>query len=116
VRHFQLVSDNDNILHGPRGWLAIDPKGPIGDPAYDVANMFQNPVDYEGRCDADRILRLAQTMAEAVGRNVETVLEYAFAYSGLSVAWWLEDGNEDAAASTLEIGRAIGDVLARVRS
>ena len=37
-------------------------------------------------------------------------------YSGLSVAWWLEDGNADAAASTLAIGRAIGGVLAQVRS
>lgn len=107
---------HDNILLGPRGWLAIDPKGLLGDPAYDVANLFQNPVGYEKRDDAGRIMRLAEAMAEAIGRNAGTVLEYAFAYSGLSVAWWLEDGNEDAAASTLAIGRAIGGALARVRS
>jgi streptomycin 6-kinase len=106
---------HDNILLGPRSWLAIDPKGLFGDPAYDVANMFQNPVGYAARNDAGRILRLAETMAAAIGRNVEAVLEYAFAYSGLSTAWWLEDGNEEAAASTLEIGRAIGRVMAQVR-
>lgn len=107
---------HDNMLCGARGWLAIDPKGLLGDPAYDVANMFQNPVDYGLRGDARRILRLAEAMAEAVEREVETVLEYALAYSGLSIAWWLEDGNEEAATSTLDIGSAIAEVLRQVRS
>jgi streptomycin 6-kinase len=107
---------HDNILFGSRGWLAIDPKGLIGDPAYDVANIFQNPVGYAKRSDPQRILLMAGTMAEAIDRDVETVLEYAFAYSGLSAAWFLEAGDRDAADSTLEIGRAIGSVLAQVRS
>ena len=36
---------HENIMHGPRGWLAIDPKGVLGDPGFDAANMFYNPLD-----------------------------------------------------------------------
>src|SRR5690606_4671155 len=35
---------HDNILSSARGWLVIDPKGVLGDPAYDLANVFINPV------------------------------------------------------------------------
>lgn len=31
---------HDNILLGARGWLAIDPKGLLGDPGFDAANLF----------------------------------------------------------------------------
>lgn len=35
---------HDNILLGERGWLAIDPKGLLGDPGFDAANLFYNPL------------------------------------------------------------------------
>ena len=34
---------HDNVLHGSRGWLAIDPKGLIGERTYEVANLLGNP-------------------------------------------------------------------------
>lgn len=107
---------HDNILLGARGWLAIDAKGLIGDPAYDAANLFQNPVGHACRQDPARIANLARAMATATGREIAAVLEYALAYSGLSIAWWLEDGNDEAAASTLGIGRAIAGVLGQIRT
>jgi streptomycin 6-kinase len=107
---------HENILLSPRGWLAIDPKGLIGDPAYDVANMFCNPPHAPERTDPARILGLAETLSDAVGRDVEVVLSYAWAYCGLSSAWWLEDANEEAARSGLEIGRAVKAVLDQVKS
>ena len=35
---------HENVHHSTRGWLAIDPKGLIGDAAYEVANVFYNPL------------------------------------------------------------------------
>jgi streptomycin 6-kinase len=107
---------HENILSSQRGWLAIDPKGLIGDPAYDVANMFHNPPHAPERTHPARILTLAETLSLAVGRDVEAVLAYAWAYSGLSAVWWLEIGDEQAARSTLEIGRAVKAALDQVRS
>ncbi|MEX0955733.1 MAG: aminoglycoside phosphotransferase family protein [Rhizobiaceae bacterium] len=107
---------HENILLSPRGWLAIDPKGLIGDPAYDAANMFHNPPHAPERTDPARILAMAETLSHAVERDVEALLSWAVAYSGLSAFWWLEMGNEQAALSTLEIGRAVNSALDQVRS
>jgi streptomycin 6-kinase len=104
---------HDNILSGPRGWLAIDPKGLFGDPAYDTANMFQNPVGSPLRAAPARIRALARTLAPAIQRDAQSVLDHALAYSGLSIAWWLEAADDEAALSTLEIGRAIAGVAGR---
>jgi streptomycin 6-kinase len=107
---------HDNILAAGRGWVAIDPKGLIGDAAYDAANMFQNPPHTVERTNHERILELTDIMAGATGRSPQAVLDYALAYSGLAACWWLEILHEQAAASTVEIGRAIGEVRRQVRS
>lgn len=52
---------HDNIMHGSRGSLAIDPKGVYGDPAFDAANVFYNPLDRDDLClDAARIAAIAE--------------------------------------------------------
>lgn len=35
---------HENILSSERGWLAIDPKGVLGDPAYEVCAFIKNPI------------------------------------------------------------------------
>ncbi len=34
---------HENILLGPHGWVVIDPKGLVGDPAYEPAAFLHNP-------------------------------------------------------------------------
>ncbi|MBX3575563.1 MAG: phosphotransferase [Rhizobiaceae bacterium] len=103
---------HENILLGKRGWLAIDPKGLIGDPAFDAANMFHNPVGFAGRFDADRIAMLAGVMSRALQRSPADILSWAIAYSGLSAAWWMEDGDDEAVRRTMAIGAQIRAVHA----
>jgi streptomycin 6-kinase len=85
---------HENILHGPRGWLAIDAKGVRGDPAYDTANWFYNPL---GRDDLilnpERIAFMAETFANALQQDVARILDYAIAYGCLSASWHAADGN-----------------------
>lgn len=53
---------HDNVLSSPRGWLAIDPKGVSGDPAYEPANAFRNPEGLGARLfEPARIRDLAAT-------------------------------------------------------
>lgn len=86
---------HENIVSGSeRGWLAIDPQGLLGDPAYDVANVFGNP---DGAL-ADiikppRIIRLLALFAPAIGCSREKILRYAIAHAGLSICWSLEGGD-----------------------
>ena len=103
---------HENLLRGPRGWLAIDPKSLLGDPGYDVANMFYNPVSRDDlRLDPGRIRAMATGLATAVDRDVPTLLRWAFAHACLSASWHLEDGSADKAARSLQVAAAVRSVL-----
>jgi streptomycin 6-kinase len=90
---------HDNIVTGgKRGWLAIDPQGLIGDPAYDVANVFGNPLGgAKDILDPRRIERLAAVFAKAIGCTEEKILRYTAAHAALSICWSRE-GEETAEA------------------
>src|SRR5690606_27850285 len=99
---------HDNILEGPRGWLAIDPKGVLGDPAFDAANLFFNPLDRADLCmNPERIASMADVFARRLRLNPRHVLDHAFAYGCLSSAWHAEDGNHVEEARELAIARAV---------
>ncbi len=103
---------HENIMFGPRGWLIIDPAGLIGDAALDVANMFSNPLDrFDLTRNEARIASMAGVFAETLGRDVRTILRYAFAYGCLSAAWHDEDGNAKDRDDELAVAAAVRDVL-----
>ncbi|MCI3131401.1 aminoglycoside phosphotransferase family protein [Phenylobacterium aquaticum] len=98
-----------NVLDfGPRGWLAIDPKGLLGDPGYDYANIFCNP-DIETALAPGALERRLACVAQASGLAPVRLLQWVVAYCGLSAAWTLSDGDDpwralaiaDAAAALL---------------
>ncbi|MGH6860947.1 MAG: aminoglycoside phosphotransferase family protein, partial [Phyllobacterium sp.] len=83
---------HENILHGKRGWLVIDPKGLIGDPMYDTANMFYNPLDRDDlRLSEQRIATMAQIFSSAFNRDIKTILGFAMTHACLSASWHDED-------------------------
>jgi len=99
---------HDNILHGPRGWLAIDPKGVLGDPGFDAANMFYNPLDRDDLClDPERISHMAEVFAETLGQTPPTILDHAIAYGCLSASWHHEDDNSVEESRELSVAEVI---------
>lgn len=93
---------HDNILMGPRGWAAIDAKGVMGDPAYEVANAFRNPVGCEQiAADPARIALLAQVFSARLGLPETRILDWAAAQVAISLAWSL--GHGDAPAEDLRL-------------
>ncbi|MER8913766.1 3'-kinase [Mesorhizobium sp. M0761] len=85
---------HDNILRGARGWLAIDPKGVLGDPGFDAANLFYNPLGRDDLClDPERIAHMAEIFARTLGQTPAAILDHAIAYGCLSAAWHHEDEN-----------------------
>lgn len=98
---------HENILQSnERGWLAIDPQCLVGEPAYDVANWFYNPLGWEiEAANPGRIEMCLSVFTSALGLERDRVLDYAFTYGCLSAAWRKEDGlPED---GRLAIARAI---------
>ena len=88
---------HDNILDfGLRGWLAIDPKALVGERTFDFANLFCNP---DARAaDGARFDRRAGIVCQAAGIDRTRLLKWVFAWSGLSAAFSIEDGEPHDAA------------------
>ncbi|WP_292639441.1 aminoglycoside phosphotransferase family protein [Mesorhizobium sp.] len=104
---------HENILHGPRGWLAIDPKGVLGDPGFDAANMFYNPLDRDELClDPERTAHMAEIFARTLGQTPPAILDHAIAYGCLSASWHHEDDNAVEENRELSIAEAIRAVRA----
>jgi streptomycin 6-kinase len=84
----------ENILVSDRaGHLLIDPKGFIGDPAFDIGYLVSRPMP-----SARDALPLAQAidrrlafLPDAVGLDAQRVASFAYVAAALSVAWARED-------------------------
>ncbi|MEO9337190.1 aminoglycoside phosphotransferase family protein [Mesorhizobium sp. SB112] len=102
---------HENIMLGARGWLAIDPKGVFGDPAFDAANMFYNPLERDDLClKPDRIAHMAEVFSKTLGQHPRRLLDFAIAYGCLSAAWHREDANGHDEGRELGIAAAIREL------
>ena len=83
-----------NILSARREpWLAIDPKGVVGEAAYDTAALLHNPVEALGVPDPKRLTeRRLDVLAGEPGLDRDRIRAWAFAQAVLAAYWALEDG------------------------
>lgn len=103
-----------NILRDARrGWVAIDPKGVIGEPEYEAGAALRNPW---GRPDifANRAVlqRRIAILVETLGFDEERLLAWAFAQAVLSAVWDVEDGiGVDPDRGCLALARTVRPML-----
>ncbi len=78
-----------------RGWLAIDPKGVVGEAAYEVGASLRNPIE-DARLFANSgiILRRVAIFAERLGFDRDRLIGWCFAQVVLATIWSLEDGTD----------------------
>ena len=76
-----------------RGWLAIDPKGLIGERGFDFANIFCNP-DWPIATASGRLARQVGIVAAAASLEPQRLLKWVLAFAGLSAAWTLGEGDQ----------------------
>jgi streptomycin 6-kinase len=101
---------HDNILFdAARGWLAVDPKGVVGETEYEIGAALRNPV---GRPDLftqpDTIRRRIERFAETLHLDARRILRWAFAQAVLSAIWTWEDGFDiDKMDPVLDLARVI---------
>jgi streptomycin 6-kinase len=89
---------HSNILDGGvRGWLAVDPKGLIGERTYDVANLLGNPWPHsEIVHSTERMQRMAELYAKRLDIDAQRVLGFALAHAGLAASWNIDEGTDPA--------------------
>lgn len=104
---------HDNILSAERRpWLAIDPKGVIGEPAYEVGALLRNlwadrhPLANPGR----RLERRVHQLADELEIDRARVRGWGVAQAMLSAWWCVEDGGNSWASDV-----AIAELLAAVK-
>lgn len=92
-----------NILDfGERGWLAIDPKGLLGERGFDYANLFCNP-DHPVATAPGRLAGQVDVVARAAHLERSRLLRWILAWAGLSATWLIEDGETEHIAPTLRV-------------
>ena len=85
---------HENILFAKeQGWLAIDPKGVVGDPAYEAARFQLNPIP--GFLSMDHPQQIAQRRVEILASVLKIdsarLLAWGFFDAVLTACWSLED-------------------------
>jgi streptomycin 6-kinase len=84
-----------NILYGNEpGWVAIDPKGVIGDPSYEPAAFLFNP---DPEVVLDRSIQQARVtmLADQLNLDAQRIVGWAFFQAVLGAWWTIEDGGRD---------------------
>ncbi len=86
LHHDNILSDED------RGWIAIDPKGVIGDPAYNGSRFIIN--NWSKRTSTELLPSRVTAVAEALGYDERRIAGWAYVDLVISNCWSMESGDE----------------------
>jgi streptomycin 6-kinase len=88
---------HDNVLKNGDNWIVIDPKGVIGEPAYEVAAFIRNPMpELLAKDNAASIISYRITkFSEILELPERRIINWCFVQAVLAWAWALEDGHDD---------------------
>jgi streptomycin 6-kinase len=81
------------LLDAERGWLAIDPKGAVGELEYEIGAALRNPYEFPELFTAPAtIARRVDRFSRALRLDAGRILAWAFAQAVLAAVWAVEDG------------------------
>lgn len=93
-----------NVLDfGDRGWLAIDPKGLVGERTFDYCNLLTNP-SHDRALEPGRLERQLDVVVEATGLERGRLARWLVAWCALSSTWYAMDDDPALADSAAAIG------------
>jgi streptomycin 6-kinase len=99
------------LLDDKRGWVAVDPKGMVGELEYEIGAALRNPWERpELLASVDTIERRLELFRDALGIDVDRARAWSFAQGVLSAVWSVEDGQAvDDRHAGLRLARAIAE-------
>jgi streptomycin 6-kinase len=86
-----------NLLSAERGWLAIDPKGLVGEPEYELCAWLRNVLPPNSSLDQLKAYtsRRIDQFGEMLGFDRQRIRQWGFAQALLSSWWSFEDHHPD---------------------
>lgn len=108
LQHYNVLFDSE------RGWVAIDPKGVIGELEYEIGAVLRNPVARPDIFLSRPVIeRRLKQFTSHLDLNYKRMLAWAFAQAVLSAVWGVEDGFEvDATNPALKLAEIIEPMMA----
>ena len=92
-------------------WLAIDPKGVVGEPVYEVGALMRNPLPVASWPNLRQTLdRRAGILADELGFDRQRILAWSLAQSVLA-GWWTYEDSGRYDASWLAIAEALSGLV-----
>ncbi len=87
LQHYNVLFDRD------RGWIAIDPKGVVGELEYEAGALLRNPIEQPELFTArETVERRLEILASLLPLDRSRALQWSFAQAVLSAIWDIEDG------------------------
>ncbi len=107
LHHYNVLFDYD------RGWVAIDPKGVVGEIEYEIGALLRNPYDNpELFVQPGTVERRLKRLASRLNLDFRRALAWGFAQAVLSAIWGVEDGfRVDARNPGIRLAEAIRPML-----
>ncbi len=117
--HLCSTIQNPRLLHGDlhhenilwaqeHGWLAIDPKGIIGELEYEVIPFLMNNFPRQDSVAATKFR--VDTFARELNLQPERILSWALCYAVLS-AWWSIEDHVEGAEQSIQAAHVFGQLL-----
>jgi streptomycin 6-kinase len=112
LQHYNILFDDK------RGWVAIDPKGVVGELEYEVGALLRNPVEMpELLTDPATIKRRLEILTTSLHLDYSRTLKWSYAQAVLSAIWEIEDGyGLDSTNSALLLARTLREAFRLDRS
>ena len=103
LQHYNVLRDHH------RGWLAIDPKGVVGEVEYEVGALLRNPAELPAiLSNPATIEQRIRALSSRLNLDAGRLLRWGFAQAVLSAIWYVEDGYViNASNPSLQLARAI---------
>lgn len=107
LHHYNVLFDAN------RGWVAIDPKGVVGELEYEVGAILRNPWEPPDFFSSSSVIeRRLRILTAALPMDHRRTLQWSFAQAVLSAIWDVEDGHGvDAHHPGLTLARTIETML-----
>lgn len=87
LHHYNVLFD------AKRGWVAIDPKGVVGELEYEVGAILRNPREQPDFFTSREVIeRRLGTLTDSLQLDYRRTLQWSFAQAVLSAIWDVEDG------------------------
>jgi streptomycin 6-kinase len=104
---------HENILQVDDGrWLAIDPKGVIGEPAYEIGAWLRNPPGLLHVADLAAFqARRIDLFSDVLGLDRQRLIGWGMAQAVLSAWWDVDEGSGEWMRDALIVAQTLADMV-----